>query len=132
MSSAGEIIPTHEFYSYESKYLDENGAALEIPAKKLAPEQVAEAQRIGRAAFAALECEGMARVDLFLDKKTGEFYFNEINTIPGFTSISMYPRMWEASGIPYAQLLSKLIDLALARQTRKRALVREFLPGGGE
>jgi D-alanine-D-alanine ligase len=130
VSAPGEIIPTHEFYSYEAKYLDENGAALEAPAKKLTPAQVTEAQRLGRAAFAALECEGMARVDLFLDRKSGEFYLNEINTIPGFTSISMYPRMWEASGIPYAQLLSKLIDLALARQARKRALVREFLPGG--
>jgi D-alanine-D-alanine ligase len=126
VSVPGEVTPTgHEFYSYESKYLDENGAALSIPAK-LAPEQVKAAQKIARDAFAALECEGMARVDLFLDKNTGAFYFNEVNTIPGFTSISMYPKMWEASGIAYGELLSRLVDLALARHERKKKLVRDF------
>lgn len=125
VSIPGEVIPTHEFYSYESKYLDENGAALEIPAK-LAPEQIKLAQKIATDAFAALECEGMSRVDLFLDKDSGQFYFNEVNTIPGFTSISMYPKMWQASGIAYSELLSRLVDLALARQARKKALVRDF------
>jgi D-alanine-D-alanine ligase len=126
VSSPGEVAPTgHEFYSYEAKYLDENGAALMIPAK-LAPEQLARAQYIAREAFRALECEGLARVDLFLDKTTGEFYFNEVNTMPGFTSISMYPKMWEASGIGYQELLTRLIDLAMARHSRKRALVRDF------
>jgi D-alanine-D-alanine ligase len=125
VSVPGEISPTHEFYSYEAKYLDENGATLVIPAK-LAPEQVAMVQKIAAQAFLAFECEGMSRVDLFLDKQDGTFYFNEINTIPGFTSISMYPKMWEASGIPYAELLTRLIDLAIARQERKRRLVREF------
>ncbi len=125
ISIAGEIVPTHEFYSYESKYLDENGAKLLIPAP-LSDAKIKEAQALGSAAFTALECEGMARVDLFLDKDTDKFYFNEVNTIPGFTSISMYPKMWEASGIPYRELLSRLVDLAILRQERKRKLVREF------
>jgi D-alanine-D-alanine ligase len=125
VSIPGEIIPTHEFYSYESKYIDENGAHLNIPAK-LDSTQLAAAQKIAREAFQLLECEGMARVDLFLDKQSGAFYLNEINTIPGFTSISMYPKMWEHSGIPYSALLSKLIDLALARHQRKTKLVRDF------
>jgi D-alanine-D-alanine ligase len=125
VSVPGEVTPTHEFYSYEAKYLDENGAALMIPAK-LAPEQIKAAQKIARDAFVALECEGMARVDLFLDKVSGAFYFNEVNTLPGFTSISMYPKMWEASGIAYTELLSRLIDLAIARHARKKSLVRDF------
>ena len=79
-----------------------------------------------RAAFVALECEGLARVDLFLDRKSGQFYLNEINTLPGFTQISMYPKLWEATGVPYRELLSRLIDLAVARHERKRKLVREF------
>lgn len=125
VSVPGEIVPTHEFYSYEAKYLDENGAALNIPAK-LSAEQTARVQKLALEAFTALECEGMTRVDLFLDKKSGELFFNEVNTIPGFTSISMYPKMWEASGIGYKELLSRLIDLAVARHRRKTALVREF------
>lgn len=124
VSVPGEIAPTHEFYSYEAKYLDENGAALIIPAE-LTESQVERAQEIARDVFIALECEGMARVDLFLDRSSGEFYFNEVNTIPGFTTISMYPKLWEASGIGYRELLSKLIDLAIARHERKRRLVRE-------
>ncbi|HTL12141.1 MAG TPA: D-alanine--D-alanine ligase family protein [Bdellovibrionota bacterium] len=128
VSIPGEIIPSHEFYSYESKYLDENGAKLEIPAK-ITPDQVKEAQRMGRVAFRALECEGMARVDLFLDKDTGRFYFNEVNTIPGFTSISMYPKLWEASGIGYSELLDRLIQLALRRHERKSHLKTEGRPG---
>ncbi|HUP58137.1 MAG TPA: D-alanine--D-alanine ligase family protein [Bdellovibrionota bacterium] len=127
-SVAGEVVPTHEFYSYEAKYLDDNGAKLLIPAK-LDAAQMKEVQKIARDVFVALDCEGMARVDFFLDRKTGKFWFNEINTIPGFTSISMYPKMWEASGLSYRELLSKLIDLAVARQARKRSLLREFHPG---
>lgn len=126
VSIAGEITPTHEFYSYEAKYLDENGAKLAIPAA-LSDAQMKQAQKIARDAFEALECEGMARVDLFLDKHSGQYYFNEVNTIPGFTSISMYPKMWEASGLGYAALLSELVDLALERQCRKKALSREYL-----
>ena len=83
-------------------------------------------QSLAQRTFVTLEGEGLARVDFFLDKDTGEFYLNEVNTMPGFTSISMYPKMWEASGISYTQLLSKLIDLAVARRQRKSALVREF------
>jgi D-alanine-D-alanine ligase len=124
VSVAAEIIPSHEFYSYEAKYLDEDGAALLIPAR-ISPEQLATVQQIAVKVFEALECEGMSRVDFFLDKVTGQFYFNEVNTIPGFTSISMYPKMWEASGLPYAKLLSELVDLALERHRRKLALKRE-------
>jgi D-alanine-D-alanine ligase len=125
VSVPGEIDPAHEFYSYEAKYLDENGAALIIPAK-LDSAATKHAQDIGRKVFIALECEGMARVDLFLDRTSGEFLFNELNTIPGFTSISMYPKLWEASGIGYQELLSKLIDLAISRHEKKKMLVREF------
>lgn len=125
VSMPGEINPTHQFYSYEAKYLDEKGAELLIPAR-LNAEQTKRAQEIARTAFKAIDCEGMARVDLFLDRATGEFFFNELNTIPGFTSISMYPKMWEASGISYRELLSRLIDLAVARHDRRKALAREF------
>jgi D-alanine-D-alanine ligase len=125
VSVPGEIEPTHEFYSYEAKYLDERGAALIIPAK-LDSEETKCAQDIGRKAFTVLECEGMARVDLFLDRTSGKFLFNELNTIPGFTSISMYPKLWEASGISYQELLSKLVDLAISRHKKKKVLVREF------
>jgi D-alanine-D-alanine ligase len=130
ISIAGEVIPTHEFYSYESKYIDENGAVLDIPAK-ITSEQMRAAKQLARDVFITLECEGMARVDLFLDNLSGTFYFNEINTIPGFTQISMYPRLFEASGIGYKELLSRLIDLALARQKRKRQLSRDYLGSHG-
>jgi D-alanine-D-alanine ligase len=126
-STVGEINPAgeHEFYSYTAKYLDENGAELCIPAR-LDAAQVQEAQRLAALAFTTLGCEGLARVDFFLDRNDGRLYFNEVNTLPGFTSVSMYPKLWEASGIPYRELLSRLIDLALARADRKRALVRDF------
>ena len=125
VSLPGEIDPTHEFYSYEAKYLDENGATLIIPAR-LRPEETKQAQDIGRKVFALLECEGMARVDLFLDRTSNKFFFNELNTIPGFTSISMYPKLWEVSGIRYQELLSRLVDLAISRHDKKKMLVREF------
>ena len=125
VSIPGEIVPAHEFYSYEAKYLDENGAALIIPAK-LDPDETNRAQELGRKVFTVLDCEGMARVDMFLDRVSGKFLFNELNTIPGFTSISMYPKLWEASGIRYQELLSRLLDLAIARHKRKKGLVREF------
>jgi D-alanine-D-alanine ligase len=125
VSIPGEIVPTHEFYSYEAKYLDDEGARLHIPAK-IEASQISLAQKIAREAFEVLECEGMARVDFFLDKASGAFYFNEVNTLPGFTSISMYPKMWEASGISYRDLLSQLINLALARHQRRKTLVREY------
>lgn len=126
-STVGEINPasTHEFYSYTAKYLDEKGAELCIPAR-LDAAQATEAQRLAALAFTTLGCEGLARVDFFLDRHDGQLYFNEVNTLPGFTSVSMYPKLWEASGIPYRELLSRLIDLAVARAERKRALVRDF------
>lgn len=127
VSVPGEINPTHEFYSYAAKYLDEKGATLIIPAK-LDPDETQRAQEIARSVFTVLECEGMARVDLFLDRASGKFFFNELNTIPGFTSISMYPKLWEASGISYRELLSKLIDLAISRHKKKKKLAREFRP----
>jgi D-alanine-D-alanine ligase len=118
-SIPGEIIPQHEFYSYTAKYLDAQGALLKIPAE-LTPNQIQQAQTMAITLFEALECEGMARIDLFLDQDTGQFVFNEVNTIPGFTEISMYPKLWEATGIKYTQLLSQLIDLALARHARRQ------------
>ena len=125
VSVPGEIEPNHEFYSYEAKYLDEKGAALIIPAM-LDADQIRRVQDIGRKAFLAMECEGMARVDLLLDRTSEKLFFNELNTIPGFTSISMYPKLWEASGIGYTELLSRLVDLAISRHKRKKAIVREF------
>jgi D-alanine-D-alanine ligase len=123
VSVPGEIVPRGAFYDYERKYLDPDGAELHIPAQ-LSAAQAAEAQRIAREAFVALECEGMARIDLFLDRKSGQLLFSEANTIPGFTTISMYPKLWAASGLPYADLLARLIDLALHRHARRRALHR--------
>ena len=116
-SVPGEIIPGREFYDYAAKYL-EDPSELIVPAK-LRPAQAREVQRLAVGAFQATECSGMARVDFFLEKKTGKIYVNEINTIPGFTSISMYPRMWEASGVPYARLIDRLIELALERHREK-------------
>ncbi len=123
----GEVRPTgsHDFYSYESKYLDENGAELILPAKLTDP-QAEECRALAVKIFDALELSGMARVDFLMDKRTGTFYFNEVNTIPGFTSISMYPKMMEASGIPYGELLTRLVDLALRRHERRKALRRDF------
>lgn len=98
---------------------------MKIPAD-LTAAQLKTAQDIARRAFSVLECEGLARVDLFLDKRDGKFYFNEVNTMPGFTSISMYPKMWEASGVSYSDLLTKLIELGIARKNRRSSLVRDF------
>lgn len=120
VSVPGEIVPRHEFYSYEAKYIDEKGALLEIPAK-LTPEQVSAVQNLSVGTFKALCCEGMARVDCFLTGD-GRFLVNEINTIPGFTTISMYPKLWEASGISYTELVDRLIQLAFERWEREQAL----------
>ncbi len=117
-SVPGEIIPHREFYDYTAKYL-ESGTKLEIPAK-LSRAQVREFREYAVRAFRSLECRGMARVDFFLENKTGRIYLNEINTIPGFTSISMYPKLWEASGVSYRDLISRLIDLALAEHREKQ------------
>lgn len=112
-SLPGEIIlnKNHEFYSYECKYLDPEGAQIEFPAR-LTPETVQEIQRLSMAAYKTLECAGMARVDFFLLPK-GTLYINEVNTIPGFTAISMYPKLWEVSGLSYPALIESLIHLAL-------------------
>jgi len=119
-SIPGEIIPHHEFYSYEAKYIDENGAAAKIPADLPKP-LIKKIQETAVKAFQVLECEGMSRVDFFV-KQNGSFYVNEINTIPGFTNISMYPKMWEASGIKYSELIDKLIELAIERYDREKKL----------
>lgn len=112
-STPCEIIPSQEFYTYEDKYLLDK-ARIELPAK-LTPEQTREMQRLALGCFEAVSCEGMGRVDFLLETASGRFYINEINTIPGFTSISMYPKMFEYAGIPYSQLLDRLIELALRR-----------------
>ncbi len=116
-SVPGEIVPHREFYDYTAKYL-EDGTQLLIPAD-LKPPQVKKIQSLAIEAFQALELSGMARVDFFLDKKTGKLFLNEVNTIPGFTSISMYPKMWEASGIPFRELIDKLIELAMEMHREK-------------
>ncbi len=113
-SVPGEVLPSREFYSYESKYLD-GTTELVIPAP-LPPETADEIRRMAVLAFKAVDCAGMARVDFFVEKGTGRIYLNEINTIPGFTSISMYPKLWEASGLPYSKLVDRLVDLALERK----------------
>lgn len=123
VSVVGEIKSRHEFYSYDAKYIDENGAELIIPAR-LSDQVKKQAQTIAAKIFKILECESMARVDLFLTKDSKHIYFNEINTIPGFTKISMYPKLMEASGISYTALLTHLIDLALKRNQNKSTLIR--------
>ena len=117
-SVPGEIIPHREFYDYTAKYLEE-GTRLEIPAK-LSKAQVRRFQEYAVRWFRCLECRGMARVDFFLERPSGRIYLNEINTIPGFTSISMYPNLWEASGIPYRELIDRLIQLGLAEHREKQ------------
>jgi D-alanine-D-alanine ligase len=123
-SVPGEVVPTHEFYSYEAKYIDENGAALEIPAK-LAAQITRRIQQLAVDTFKTLSCEGLARVDFFLTTKN-KIVVNEINTIPGFTSISMYPRLWQASGISYTDLIDRLIQLALERFAKEKRLKTIF------
>jgi len=125
VSVPGEIRPKYEFYSYEAKYIDSDGAELIIPAE--IEESAAEEMRsIAKNAYMALNCSGMARIDFFMDKNTGSYFVNEINTLPGFTSISMYPKLWEKTGIAYADLLEKLIRLAVERRERKSSLRTVF------
>lgn len=125
VSVVGEIRPTHEFYSYDAKYTDENGAELLIPAPVPAAIQE-QARLIAKKLFLTLECEGMARVDLFLNKEDQQIYFNEVNTIPGFTQISMYPKLMGASGVSYSELLTHLIQLAMKRHTNKSQLIFNY------
>jgi D-alanine-D-alanine ligase len=121
-SVAGEIEPGHEFYDYEAKYLDES-SRLTIPAP-LEPEILEEMQRIAVKAFKALDLAGMARVDFFLEAETNRLLVNEVNTIPGFTSISMYPMLWKASGLPLEELVQELLRLGLERFAGKRPVRR--------
>ncbi len=125
VSVPGEIVPGHEFYDYADKYLDD-ACKLLAPAP-LEPVQVAEAQRLALAGFAALGCEGMARVDFLLDGRDGRFLLSELNSIPGFTSISMYPRLLGLSGVSYPVLLDRLIELALERRERRRRFIEAAL-----
>lgn len=115
-----EILPSRDFYDYDDKYLLEKAETV-IPAN-LSPEQTAELQRLAVECYRAVECEGMARVDFLLENATGKLYINEINTIPGFTSISMYPKMWEYSGLPMPKLIDRLLELALERHQAKKRL----------
>ena len=119
-SVPGEVIPSREFYDYEAKYIDDASQTV-IPAQ-LTDGQVAEIRRMSIEAFKAVDGSGMARVDFLLSRDTGEIYVNEVNTIPGFTTISMYPKMWEASGLPYPKLLDRLIELAIERHGEKQRL----------
>ncbi len=119
-SVPGEIVVKRDFYSYEAKYKDNTAAELEIPAK-LGKEAVKKVQDLAIRTYTALCCEGFARVDFFL-RGTKEIFVNEINTIPGFTSISMYPKLWEASGIPYRKLIDRLIELAIERHEEESRL----------
>ena len=125
VSVPGEVIPSREFYDYEAKYLDTDSRTI-IPAE-LPPGVAAEVQRLAIEVFRAVDCAGMARVDFLMDGSQGTLYVNEINTIPGFTTISMYSKMWAASGLPYPELLDRLITLARERHAEKQQL-RTSLP----
>ncbi len=120
-SIPGEIRPNAEFYSYEAKYIDPDGAELVIPAR-ITARQSERVRELAVRAFQALGCHGLARVDFLMDRRTGKLWFNEANTMPGFTSISMYPKLWEASGLSFTRLLDRLISLALARHRRRSRL----------
>ena len=122
-SLPGEVIVTHPdgYYSYDAKYVDETGAHWKIPAD-LPPDIIERVRTFSTQAFQILELSGMARVDFFLVRATNSLYLNEVNTIPGFTAISMYPKMWEASGVPAKALISRLIELAVERRRARRAL----------
>lgn len=125
-SLPGEIVPqSAEFYDYQAKYISADGARLEIPAN-LSEAQTAEIQQLAVQAFQAIDGAGLGRVDFFLEKETGKLLLNEINTMPGFTSISMYPKLWEASGLPYSQLIDRLIELAFERHREKSRNVTSF------
>ena len=127
VSAAGEIVVDHPdgFYSYDAKYVDEHGARLDLPAR-ISPDQQWEAQALALRAFEVLECDGMARVDLFLTGE-GKLFVNEINTLPGFTAVSMYPKLWTLSGVSPTELVTRLIELALQR-SRERAGLRRSVP----
>ena len=116
-SVVGEILPGAEFYDYRAKYLDTGSQAV-IPAD-ISSELSGEVQRLAVSAFKAVDASGLARVDFFLERTTSRLYLNEINTMPGFTEISMYPKLWQASGVSFAQLVSRLVDLAVDRHQER-------------
>ncbi len=123
-STPGEVVASHDFYSYEAKYIDENGAALSIPAN-IDSETIERIQEMAVKVFKTLECSGLGRVDFFLEEM-GDLKVIEINTIPGFTKISMYPQLWEASGISYSALIDKLIQLAIEKHEGEEGLKTTF------
>ncbi len=133
-SVPGEIIPSREFYSYEAKYIDDNSNLI-IPAP-IPPELAQWVQQLAVQAYRAVDCAGMARVDFLLEKnesqrgEPGEVYLNEINTIPGFTKISMYPKLWEESGLPYPALVDRLVELALERKAERNRIERRYRSEG--
>lgn len=124
-SAPGEVIPNHDFYSYEAKYTDKNGAILKIPAK-ISSQTAKKIQALAIKTFKILSCEGLARIDFFL-KNNGNIIVNEINTMPGFTKISMYPKLWEISGITYAKLIDRLIELAIERFNKEKRLKTNYI-----
>ena len=124
VSIPGEIVPKDIFYTYAEKYINDT-AELLIPAR-ITEELVAQVQSLAIKAYKLADSAGMARVDFLIDRTNDELYLNEINTIPGFTKISMYPKLWEASGLPYANLVEELINLALARKAQRDRTEREF------
>jgi D-alanine-D-alanine ligase len=126
-SVPGEVLPSREFYSYESKYIDGTSGLL-IPAP-LPTETTELIRQIAVRAYKAIDCAGLARVDFMIDKDTDAIYLNEINTIPGFTKISMYPKLWEATDLPYAKLVDRLIDLALERKAERDRTKHEYRSG---
>jgi len=125
-SVLGEIVPSNEFYDYDAKYVD--GKTSEVIPAKLSKALVKKVQKYALSAFRVLDCAGMARVDFLVNRKTNRIFLNEINTIPGFTSISMYPKLWQASGISYSALLDKLIQLAIERHQTKKKLKTVYRP----
>lgn len=125
-SVPGEVIPSNEFYDYDAKYVD--GKSVSIIPAELPKRLIKEVQRLAVEAFKAIDGAGMARADFFVTKKKGRIYLNELNTIPGFTAISMYPKMWEASGVSYSELLDRLIALAFQRHREKNALKTTYTP----
>jgi D-alanine-D-alanine ligase len=125
-SLPGEIIPYREFYDYRDKYI-EGKTRFGIPAE-LTPEQIKEIQHLSLEAYKAISCSGMARVDFLMEEKTEKIFISELNTIPGFTEISMYPKLWEVSGLPFPRLLERLIELGLERHKKKKRRKENFVP----
>ena len=123
-SIAGEIRPSDEFYTYEAKYID-GDSELVIPAP-ISDDLAQRIHDVSIAAYKAIDCAGLTRVDFLLEKGTDEIYLNEVNTIPGFTSISMYPKLWEESGVPYPELIDKLVEYAFERKSERNKSKRTF------